>query len=128
MERLGWLDTGEYIGGAVGKFMKTVRMADLNIIAAERIGWGDRIDEKKSSRMRIVLASKDPVALDYYGSKHVLLPLTKKLDSTGKIIPWHDPDNTQKPLQKFLKSCHDEGIGTLDENLIRLIDYDFAST
>ena len=128
MQRLGWIDTGEYIGGAVGQFMKTVRMADLNIIAGERIGWGDRIDLKMSSRAKIVLASKDPVALDYYGSKHVLLPLTKERDSTGKIAPWHDPDNTQKPFQIFLKSCHDEGIGNLDENFIRLIDYDYAST
>jgi len=127
IRQFGWRDTGEYIGGAVGKFMKTIRQADLNIIACEWVGWGDRLDLEKRSPARTVLAAIDPVALDYYACKHILLPYTKKHDSTGNIIEWNDPDNINKPFHTFLKSCHDEGIGTLDEGLIKLSKYDYAS-
>ena len=127
IRQLGWKDTGEYIGGAVGKFMKTVRQADLNIIAGEWVGWGDRIDAEKRSHAKIVLASTDPVALDYYAGKYILLPYANKYDSTGKIAEWNDPDNAEKPFHTFLTTCHGQGIGNLDERLIKLAKYDFAT-
>jgi hypothetical protein len=66
-----------------------VRIPDLNIldciwVSHESLGgyppWMTR-------RKDILLAGTDPVALDYYGSKHVLLPLG------GSRAHEHDPDS-----------------------------------
>ena len=51
------------LGGAVGHFMKTIRRADLNIITAEYAGHEGR--RKSPAHTKMVLASTDPVALDY---------------------------------------------------------------
>jgi hypothetical protein len=95
-------------GGAVGHFMNTVRQADLNIIAAEFVGHEGR--QVTPVQMRTVLASTDPVALDYYAAKYVLYPLG------GKHAKYNNPDWTDGPFRKTLDACHDQGIGTLDED------------
>ena len=107
--------------GPLGHFMKTVRKADLNIVTAEWVGWGDRIDINKATRMRSVLVSTDPVALDYCGAKHLVLPLSKN----QKL---HDPDNTKSPIHKFLKLAQKvSGVGNMSDEQIDLIKYDFKA-
>ena len=61
------------IGAEVGVFLRTIRKADLNIVTAEWIGLADRIDPPVV-RTRTILASTDPVALDYHSAKYVLYP------------------------------------------------------
>lgn len=95
-------------GGAVGHFMKTIRQADLNIIAAEYVGNEGR--QEKPVHARTLLASVDPVALDYYAAKHVLLPLG------GSQAKFNNPDWHAGPFRRILESCHAEGIGTLNED------------
>ncbi|MFZ5516567.1 MAG: DUF362 domain-containing protein [Candidatus Zhuqueibacterota bacterium] len=100
-------------GGAVGRFMQTIRKADLNIIAAEYVGYEGRLEPP--IRTRTVLASIDPVALDYYAAKHVLLPLG------GSKAKFNDPDWKEGPFRKFLERCQGEGVGTLcEEDMIVL--------
>lgn len=99
-------------GGAVGHFMRTIRQADLNIIAAEYTGHEGRLETPV--RTKTVLASSDPVALDYYAARHVLLPLG------GSKAKYNDPDWKEGPFRKFLERCHAEGIGTLNENEIQV--------
>ena len=94
-------------GGAVGHFMNTIRRADLNIIAAEYTGYEGRLESPIQTKT--ILASTDPVALDYYSAKHVLLPLG------GSKAKHNDPDWKEGPFRKFLERCHAEGIGTLRE-------------
>ena len=125
LEKLGWLDTGEYIGGAVGTFMKTIRKADLNIITAEWVGWGSRTDLQKRTRARAVLASQDPVALDYWSAKHILLPATKEHDNSKKFVEWNDPDNPEKPFHTMLASCAAQGAGTMDQESIQVSEFNF---
>lgn len=119
LSRLGWKFYGPYIGGAVGMFMKTVRMADLNIITAEWVGWGSRTDLSKRAHTKTILASRDPIALDYYAAKYVLLPATPR-EGESHYYRFNDPDNTDSPFQKFLQSCHKQGIGNLDEKRFRI--------
>jgi len=107
------------LGGAVGHFMKTVRMADLNIIAAEYSGHEGR--RNTPGHTRTVLASKDPVALDYYAGKYVLLPMG------GRRARYNDPDNPKGAFHKYLKHCHQEGIGSLSEREWILHRFDFNS-
>jgi len=118
----GWKDeNGENIGGAVGKFMKTIRIADLNIITAEWVGWGSRTDINRRSHAKTILASTDPVALDYYASKYVLLPATKENDKTGKYIKMNDPDIENGRFHNFLSECNKQDVGTLDEEKMKII-------
>jgi len=64
--------------GAIAYFMKKIRMADLNIITAEWVGWGHRTDIKKATRLRTILASTDPIALDYYAAKQNESPQSRR--------------------------------------------------
>jgi len=107
--------------GPLGHFMKTIRKADLNIVTAEWVGWGSRTDPSKATRMRTILASKDPIALDYYGAKYLLYPFSNE--------KYHDPDNPQNCVRKFLElALEASGDGTLDERLMRINEHDFENT
>jgi len=107
----------EALGGAVGCFLKTIRKADLNILAAEFIGPEDRV--RNGVQTKTVLASRDPVALDYWGAKHILLPLG------GSQARYNDPDWIDGPFRKYLDGCHSMGIGTLDESKMDITQYRF---
>ena len=105
------------LGGAVGHFMKTIRKADLNIIAAEYAGHEGR--KRAPIHTKTVLASTDPVALDYYAGKYVLFPLG------GKRAAQNNPDNTWGTFRKYLDVCHAQGVGTLDEQEMVVHKYHF---
>jgi len=105
------------LGGAVGHFMKTIRIADLNIITAEHAGHERR--KSKPAHTKTVLASTDPVALDYYAGKYVLCPLG------GKRARYNNPDNPRGTFRKYLDLCRTQGIGTLDETDMVLHKFDF---
>lgn len=104
---------------AIGYFMKTIRKSDLNIVTAEWVGWGHRTDVSKATRMRTILASTDPIALDYYGAKYLIYPLSRNKDH-------HDPDNPRSSVRRFLDltlvAC---GEGTLDEKRMRVYEFNF---
>ena len=105
------------LGGAVGHFMKTIRRADLNIITAEYAGYEGR--KRKPAHTKTVLASTDPVALDYYAAKYMLYPLG------GKRAKDNNPDNPHGTFRKYLDLCHTQGIGTLNETEMVLHKFDF---
>jgi len=107
--------------GAVAYFMKTIRKADLNIITAEWVGWGDRILTNKATQLKTILAGLDPIALDYYSAKNIILPLSKNYD-------FHDPDNSASPIYRFLQfALETYGEGTLDNKKIRTTEHDFQA-
>ncbi len=121
-----------HTGGALGYFMQTVRMPDLNIITAEWVGWGDRIDTKRAFRPKTILASRDPVGLDYVAARDVLLPetptdRTKKIRSDLRYYDLNNPDNYDGPFWRFLNETHKQGIGNLDEKKIKTVMHDFKS-
>jgi hypothetical protein len=109
------------MGGAIGTFIKTIRKADLNIITAEWVGFGSRIDTNLSARTRSIIASIDPVALDYYAAKYILYPLG------GPFAHLNNPDNKEGPFRKYLELCCAQGIGTLDETRMKINKFDFRS-
>lgn len=110
----------KYTGGALGKFIIDIRQPDLNIVTAHWVGWGSRWDENKSSYPKTLLASTDPVALDYMAAKYVLLPQTPKREK--EILKLNDPDVSDGPLYRFLKECHLQGVGNLNESKIKKIE------
>jgi len=105
--------------GAIAHFMKTIRKADLNIVTAEWLGWGHRTDVKRATLMRTILASTDPIALDYYGAKYLMFPLSKNSE-------YHDPDDINSSVRKFLDfalETYEEG--TLAESQMSIKKFDF---
>ena len=113
-----------HTGGALGHFMRHVRMPDLNIITAEWVGWGSRTDETKSFRPKAILTSRDPVALDYIAARDVLLPgtPTEEIDYYGlKYSYLNNPDVKESPFRVFLEETVSQGVGTLSSKNILLV-------
>ena len=119
-----------YTGGVLGHFMRHVRLPDLNIIAAERVGWGSRIDVAMSFEPKAVLASRDPVALDFIAARDVLLPGTPSEGAEPlmgfKYIDLNNPEVPGGPLRKFLEETARESVGTLDPARIDVVRHDAA--
>ena len=118
-----------HTGGALGFFMANVRFPDLNIIAADLVGWGDRIRLDKAFKPKALLISKDPVALDYIAAKKILLPGTpvdEKEKSGVKYIELNDPDIANGPFYRFLQETHNEGIGNISMEKIKMKKYDLS--
>ena len=112
----------KYTGGVLGKFMKVIRPVDLHIITAINIGWGSRTDTTKAYQANTVLASKDPIALDYIASVQVLLEATKKVNADEYYIELNDASNKNNPFFHFLEECRRELGGTIDPNLIEVVE------
>ncbi len=101
--------------------MRTIRKADLNIVTAEWVGWGSRTDVSKATRMRTILASTDPIALDYYGARYLIYPLSG--DERN-----HNPDNPDSYVRKFLElTLRVLGEGAMDMDRIRVHEYRFGT-
>lgn len=104
------------IGAEVGIFLNTIRRADLNIISAEWVGITSRV-QPPLARTRAIVASTDPVALDYHASKYLLAPNSK--------IWFHNPDNPKSPLHQYLKKCEEHDGGVFNEKYVAIRSYDF---
>ena len=89
-----------YTGGVLGTFMREIRMADLNFITADWVGWGSRGKRKKSGYPRALSASRDPVALDYVSSQRILLPLTRSNTDNRYLIRLNDASIQSGPFHK----------------------------
>ena len=78
----------EESGSQCGKMWNLVRAPDLNILDCIWVSHESLLGypPETTYRANILLAGIDPVALDYYANKHVLLPLG------GNRAQLHDPD------------------------------------
>ena len=103
------------LGAEIGMFFNTIRKPDLNITTAEWIGLASRT-ELPVVKTRAVLASRDPVALDYHSAKYLVYP--------NSHIPKHNPDNTKGPLHIELQKCAQTANLVFDESLVEIISWD----
>lgn len=110
-----------YTGGVLGKYMKKIRRADLNIITAVRIGWGSRLETDKAYQADTVLASTDPVALDYWATANILYPVTVTVGAPDYYQKMNNPDIEDGPLHTFLQECRRELGGTMDPARIKVV-------
>jgi hypothetical protein len=87
----GYSGLRHYIGSGTqcGKMWSLVRIPDLNILDCIWVSHEALrgYPPEATRRANILLAGMDPVALDYYASKHVLLPLG------GSRAHEHNPDS-----------------------------------
>ncbi len=106
------------LGAEIAVFMNKVRKADLNITSAEWVGLASRV-RPPMVRTRAVLASTDPVALDYHATKYLLYA------NSGMSI--HNPDDHTSPLHQYLKACADAGGGIFHESCVAIKTFDFST-
>jgi hypothetical protein len=106
------------IGAEIGVFLKTIRKADLNITSAEWIGLSSRT-ETPIGHTRTIIASKDPVALDYHAAKYILYPNSR--------IKIHNPDYKNSPAREYLIKCSELDGGIFNEHLVGIKSFDFNS-
>ncbi|MBD3347195.1 MAG: DUF362 domain-containing protein [Chitinivibrionales bacterium] len=104
------------IGYAIGYFMNKIRKADLNIMTAHWCGLASRI-HPPAANTKTIMASEDPVALDYHAAKYVLFP--------NSNAPMHDPDNLRLPLGQYLFRCAEQTGYAFDEEFVALKSYDY---
>lgn len=104
------------LGAEMGFFMSKVRKADLNIVTAQWAGLSTRT-ELPAARTQVVLASTDPVALDFHSAKYVLHPNSR--------IRFHDPDWESGPLHQYLEACAKMTGDVLDESGVEVVSWDF---
>jgi hypothetical protein len=106
------------LGAEIGVFLSSVRRADLNIVTAEWVGLASRTD-LPAARTRAVLASTDPVALDYHAAKYLLHP------NSG--IRFHNPEDPNSPTHDYLRACSRNGGGVFDESRVAVKSFDLSA-
>ena len=115
-------DLGAYaVGQAIGAFINNVRKPDIILTTAEWVGWGSRTGPD-ATQARTVGLGEDPVSLDYYMCKNILLPLHPEQQYFN---PDYDIQNNNTRLT--LNGCKNMGIGTTNESEIAAFEYDFNS-
>jgi len=88
--------------GGMGTLIIETGLPTLNIIDAVWVnanpppfsGMGPGTPYNQASRVNVLMASKDPVALDYWASKHVLMQTANLIGYTDTHTI--DPDNTDR--------------------------------
>jgi uncharacterized protein (DUF362 family) len=98
----GWRSERHYerLGVHCGKMITDVRAPTLNIldcIWVTQVKWAGYPSEY-TTRLDQLLASVDPIALDYWASKHLLYPIDNNIE--------HHPDKFD-PLREYLIDARD---------------------
>jgi uncharacterized protein (DUF362 family) len=98
----GWRSERHYekLGAHCGEMITQVRAPTLNVldcIWVTQVRWSGYPPEN-TTRLNRLLASLDPVALDYWASKYLLYPIDGNEE--------HDPDN-HVPLRSYLAQVRD---------------------
>ncbi len=113
------------MAGPLAHFARKVRAPDLHISVAEWValtpeaGWSEdldiRLEESSAVWARTVVAGTDPVAIDQWLVRNLLMP------RRGGRRPLYDLDDPASMVSKFLREYRavNEG-GTLDPRLVEL--------
>ncbi len=94
--RLGASSHGAVGAGGMGTELAETRFPILNIVDAVWVnanpGGGPGAPYESATRTNIIAASTDPVALDYWAAKNILIPTARHLEQSA--VSSIDPDNT----------------------------------
>jgi hypothetical protein len=114
------------MAGPLAYFAKQVRAPDLYIVTAEWVGVTPRggLEQRKDSRLDVaaahhtnaIIAGTDPVALDWWCAKNLLMPLA------GARKDLYDVENPDSQATRFLRYYRQVyGSGTMDPRLIEAV-------
>jgi hypothetical protein len=93
--------------GGLGSVLAEVRLPDLTVLDCvwilARPGAGPSATYAEATHRDQLLAGRDPVALDVWAAKHVLLPEIVKNGYTFQDYgPFQDPDNPDSVFRRYL--------------------------
>ncbi len=105
--------------GGMGTLIAEVGLPTLNIMDAiwvnanpfPQTGCGPSTNYAQATRINVLLASRDPVALDYWAAKYVLMPtaeLTGWEDVETLDPDWNQPTGLLEEFGVWLDLTHDE--------------------
>lgn len=115
------------MAGPLAHFANEVRAPDLYVTVAEWVGAvpndasfpddGDladhRLEAKAAHRARTIVVGKDPVAIDSWVARNLLMPIR------GRNFASYDLDSESSKITKFLRYFRQQqGWGTLDASLV----------
>ena len=93
--------------GGLGKFLARVRRPDLNILDAiyilARPSAGPWCTYAEATRTDMLLAGTDPIALDWWATKNILVPTIQANGYTS--WPMQDPDNPSSIFRLYLDAA-----------------------
>lgn len=102
------LGTGSHASvgkGGMGTEMAQTRTPVLNILDATWVnanpGIGPRTTYSEAARANVLMASSDPVALDYWAAKHVLMQAARAIGRND--LSSIDPDNETAGFENWLR-------------------------
>jgi len=102
------LGTGSHASvgkGGMGTEMAQTRSPILNILDATWVnanpGNGPRTTYSEAARANVLMASSDPVALDYWAAKHVLMQAARAIGHNDRFSI--DPDNETSGFGNWLR-------------------------
>jgi hypothetical protein len=95
------------VGESVGHLITRVVTPTFYLTCAEYTGYGGRTNSY-ATHTRAVGLCADPVTLDYWMCKYVMLPCRPSQT-------FMNPDNDNN-LRKTLLGCHSKGVGTIQES------------
>jgi hypothetical protein len=110
--------------GGMGSLLAEVRMPDLTILdciwVLARPGLGPAASYTNAMRRDQLLASADPVALDVWATKHVMIPqIIENGYSYDSYHDTQDPDNPESTFRRYLDLSMNElllaGIDTTND-------------
>jgi len=108
MHRVGFEDGHpEAVGESVGHLITTILSPTFYLTCAEYTGHMGRTDNR-AAHTRTVGLCADPVSLDYWMCKYVMLPA----DPMQTFMNPDGDNNTRRQLE----GCHSRGVGTLVES------------
>ncbi|HTJ40582.1 MAG TPA: DUF362 domain-containing protein [Kofleriaceae bacterium] len=117
------------MAGPLAHFARQVRKPDLYVAIAEWVavappGFSDekdvRLEADSAHRAQTIVAGTDPVAIDAYCAKHVLLPIARSIGAPAADDL--DLDRPDAKTTKFLRYYREVGFtGTLDESLVTIV-------
>lgn len=96
--------------GMLGKFLADVRRPDLNILdciwVLARPPYGPSCTYAQATRLDALMAAKDPVALDLWATKNLLVPAI--LANGYTTYPMQDPDDPASIFRTYLDASMNE--------------------
>jgi Domain of unknown function (DUF362) len=114
------------MAGPLAHFAKAVRAPDLYLSVAEwvaltpRPGWDEekediRMSESSAFRTKTIVAGTDPVAVDAWCVRNLLMPLG---GANRAMLDLDDPDSKVSKFLRYYRQAY--GSGTLDSGLVEV--------
>ena len=97
--------------GLIGRHISLIRIPDLNLVDAVWVANDNNYDSASAVRCNVVLASRDPFAVDWYASEYVLRPVVPD-DQIQIYLHWPGREPFAPPHWSIRRRPRSTWVGT----------------